>query len=66
VPINMPALDDLFDAFDFSCAATPNYRAIAPLSGGISDPSNPNMPALDDDRDDRFDSHCAERPDDRP
>jgi phospholipase C len=25
VPVNMPALDDLFDAFDFSQAANPNY-----------------------------------------
>ena len=25
VPANMPALDDLFDAFDFSHRATPNY-----------------------------------------
>jgi phospholipase C len=73
VPTNMPALDDLFDAFDFSCAVTPNYRAIAPLTdrsrdnqpNAESDPSNPNMPALDD-RFDASDSNCAERPDDRP
>ena len=57
VPTNMPALDDLFDAFDFSCAVTPDYRAIITPATNLANPES--------DADERSDSHCRERSDDQ-
>jgi len=57
VPTNMPALDDLFDAFDFSCAVTPDYRAIITPATSLATPES--------DADERSDSHCRERSDDQ-